>query len=166
MYPRNEVLYHPAGPHLLQYALDGCPVNCGDDWTLKQLKPAIRNGAHTSANVPEAAEACKKEALERAKEGLCRLVNWDDIKHNFPKNLKIPPLTAVPHKSRVYRMILDLSFQILVNGNKLDSVNNSSGKSLAHQESMYELGNVIPGIIWTMALSKDQTTPLCSPKLT
>jgi hypothetical protein len=34
-------------------------------------------------------------------------------------------------------------FQLLVNGNKLDSVNASSDKSLAHQESMYELGNVI-----------------------
>jgi hypothetical protein len=85
-------------------------------------------------------------------------VNWDDIKNNFPKNLKIPPLTAVPHKSRVYRMILDLSFQLLVNGSKLDSVNASSDKSLAYQEFMYELGNVIPRIIWTMALSKDKTT--------
>jgi hypothetical protein len=57
MYPCNEVLDHPAGPHLLQYALDGCPVNCGDDWTLEQLEAAIRNGAHASTNVPEAAEA-------------------------------------------------------------------------------------------------------------
>jgi hypothetical protein len=165
MYPRNEVLNHPAGSHLLQYALDGCPVDCGDDWTLKQLEAAIRNGAHASANVPEAAEACKKEALERVKEGLCRLVNWDDIKNDFPKNLKISPLAAVPHKSRVYQMIFDLSFQLLVNGNKLDSVNNSSDKSLAHQESMYELGNVILRIIWTMALSKDKTTPFMFTKV-
>jgi hypothetical protein len=165
MYPRNEVLNHPAGPHLLQYALDGCPADCGDDWTLEQLEAAIRNGAHTSANVPEAAEACKKEALERVKEGLCHLVNWDDNKNNFPKNLKISPLAAVPHKSRAYQMILDLSFQLLVNGNKLDSVNDSSDKSLAHQESMYELGNVIPRIIWTMALSKDKTTPFMYTKV-
>jgi hypothetical protein len=165
IYPCNEVLDHQAGPHLLQYALDGCPVDCGDDWTLEQLEAAIRNGAHASANVPEAAEACKKEALEQVKEGLCRLVNWDDIKHNFPKNLKISPLAAVAHKSRVYRMILSLSFQLLVNGNKLDSVNDSSNKSLAHQESMYKLGNVIPRIIWTMALSKDKTTPFMFTKV-
>jgi len=165
MYPRHEVLDHPAGPHLLQYALEGCPVDCGDDWTLEQLEAAIRNGAHASANVPEAAAACKKEALERVKEGLCRLINWDDIKENFPKNLKISPLAAVPHKSRLYRMILDLSFQLLVNGKQLDSVNNSSDKSLAHQESMYELGNVIPRIIWAMALSKDKTTPFMFTKV-
>jgi hypothetical protein len=52
-----------------------------------------------------------------------------------------------------------------VNGSKLDSVNDSSDKSLAHQESMYELGNVIPHIIWTMALSKDKTTPFLFTKV-
>jgi hypothetical protein len=63
-------------------------------------------------------------------------------------------------------MILNLSFQLLVNGKKLDYVNNSSDKSLAHQESMYKVGNVIPHIIWTMALSKDMTARSCSPKST
>jgi hypothetical protein len=165
MYPCNEVLDHPAGPHLLQYALDGCPVDCGNNWNLEQLEAAIPNRAHASANVPEAAAACKNKALERVKEGLCRLVNWDDMKHDFPKNLKISPLAVVPHKSRVYQMILDLSFQLLVNSKKLNSVNNSSDKSLAHQESMYKLGNVIPRIIWTMALSKDTTTPFMFTKV-
>jgi hypothetical protein len=61
MYPRNEVLNHPAGPDLLQYALDGCPVGCGDDWTLEQLEAAILNGAHASTNIPEAAAACKRK---------------------------------------------------------------------------------------------------------
>jgi hypothetical protein len=65
IYPRNESLIHPAGPDLLQYALDGCPVDCGDDWTLEQLEAAILNGSQASANIPEAAAACKKEALER-----------------------------------------------------------------------------------------------------
>jgi hypothetical protein len=62
-------------------------------------------------------------------------------------------------------MIHGLSFQLLVNGNKLNSVNDSSNKSLAHQESMYELGNVIPHIIWTIALSKDKTTPFMFTKV-
>jgi hypothetical protein len=129
MYPRNKVLDHPAGPDLLQYALDGCPVNCGDNWTLEQLEAAILNGAHASANIPEAAEACEKEAHQRVKAGSCRLVNWIDIKDNFPTNLKISPLAAVPHKSRKDPIILDLSFQLLVNGRRLESVNDSSDKS-------------------------------------
>jgi hypothetical protein len=101
MYPCNEAFDRPVGPHLLQYALDGCPANCGDDWTLEQLEAAIWNGAHSSANVPEAADACKREALEQVKERLCRLVNWDDIKHNFPKNLKISRLAAVPVPNKI-----------------------------------------------------------------
>jgi hypothetical protein len=165
IYPRNKVLDHPAGPDLLQYALDGCPVDCGDDWTLKQLEAAILNRAHASANIPKAAEACKKEALEWVKEGSCWLVNWIDIKDNFPTNLKISPLAAVPHKSRKYRMILNLSIQLLVNSRCLKSVNDSLDKSLAKQEALFELGNVIPRIIWTMALSKDTTTPFMFSKV-
>ena len=80
MFPRHEVLNHPAGPDLLQYALDGCPVDCGEDWTLEHLEAAIRNGVHASANVPEAAAPCKKEALERVNEGSCRL---NKIKYNI-----------------------------------------------------------------------------------
>jgi hypothetical protein len=95
----------------------------------------------------------------------CRLINWDNIKHNFPPNLKISPLAAIPHKSRLYQMIPDLSFQLLVNGKKLESVSNSSDKSLAHQESMYKLGNLIPRIIWTMALSQDKTAPFIFTKV-
>jgi hypothetical protein len=62
-------------------------------------------------------------------------------------------------------MILDLSFQLLVNGRRLESVNDSSDKSLAKQEAMLELGNFIPRIIWTMALSKDTTTPFMFSKV-
>jgi hypothetical protein len=88
MYPRNEVLDHPAGPHLLQYALDGCPVDCGDDWTLEQLEGAIRNRAHASANVPVAAEACKKEAQEQVKEegSISNLAERSECKISYPWN--------------------------------------------------------------------------------
>jgi hypothetical protein len=67
--------------------------------------------------------------------------------------------------SRKYRMILDLSFQLLVNGRRLKSVNVSSDKSLAKQDAMFEQGNVIPRIIWTMAPSKDTTTSFISSKV-
>jgi hypothetical protein len=62
-------------------------------------------------------------------------------------------------------MLLDLSFQLLVNGRSLESDNNSSDKSLAKQEAMFELGNIIPHIIWTMALSKDTNTPFMFSKV-
>ena len=165
MFPRNEVLDHPAGPALLQYALNGCPLDCGDELSAEQLLAAITNGAHASANDEEAATACRKEVMERVAEGCCRLINWEDIKDNIPPNLKISPIAAIPHKSRKFRMILDLSFKLLLNGKKLESVNEASDKSHAPQHAMFELGNVIPRIIWAMALSKDESTPFMFSKV-
>jgi hypothetical protein len=37
MFPRNDVLDYLAGPDLLQYALNGCPVGCGSNWSYEQL---------------------------------------------------------------------------------------------------------------------------------
>jgi hypothetical protein len=150
IFPRNDVLDHPAGPDLLQYALNGCPVDCGSSWSYEQLLAAITNGPHASANKDEAATACRKESMDRIAEGCCRLVYWDDIKDNLPPNLKILPIAAIPHKSQKsqkFRMILNLSFKLLLNGKRLESVNEASDKANAPQHTMFELGNVIPQII-------------------
>jgi hypothetical protein len=68
---RNDVLDHPAGPDLLQYALNRCPVDCGSNWSYEQLLAAITNGPHASANDDEAATACRKEAMDRVAAGCC-----------------------------------------------------------------------------------------------
>jgi len=44
MYPRNRALEHPAAVDLMQYALDGCPVDCGRDWTIQEMELAIKMG--------------------------------------------------------------------------------------------------------------------------
>ena len=51
-------------------------------------------------------------------------------------------------------MILDLAFALTINGVKLRSVNDTTDISLAPDHSMYELGNVIPRIIWTLATAQ------------
>ena len=56
-------------------------------------------------------------------------------------------------------MILDLSFILCINGKPLTSVNDASDKLLAPQHAMYELGNVIPRLIWAMALAPDIGIP-------
>ena len=165
MFPRHDVMNHPAAASLLQYAQNGCPVDCGPHWSADDMAAAIAKGAHQSAKDPVAASACRKEALERAADGCCRIVSWNDIKHNPPANLKISPIAAIPHKSRLFRMILDLSFVLRVNGKPLTSVNDASDKSLAPQHAMYELGNVIPRLIWAMALAPDTGIPFMFTKV-
>jgi hypothetical protein len=54
---------------------------------------------------------------------------------------------------------------LLLNGKRLESVNEASDKANAPQHDMFELGNVIPQIIWAMALSKDETTPFMFSKV-
>jgi hypothetical protein len=134
-------------------------VDCGESWSRQRIEAAIAKGAHASAEAPGAADACRAEALERVAAGSFRLINWIDIRDDIPPNLKVSPIAAVPHKSRLYRMILDLSYQIKINGKKLQSVNDTSDKNLAPQHAMYELGNVIPRLIWAMATSNDSVTP-------
>ena len=123
MFPCNDVLKHPAAKMLLKWATDGCPVDCGEPWSIERIQAAIDKAAHPSAQSNAAATACRNKALERVKDGCAKLIKWDDIKHNPPINLKVSPLAAIPHKSRDFRMILDLSYNIKVNGIKLQSVN-------------------------------------------
>ena len=87
-----------------------------------------------------------------------------EYKHNTPANLKCSPIAAIPHKSRQFRMILDLSFELKVNQSRLKSVNDSSNKALAPHEAIYELGNVIPRII-CMATAPDTGVPILFSKI-
>ena len=59
MRPRNQDLFHPAAAEYLSYATDGCPVDCGNDWTIHQMQAAIDRGSHPSARNPIAANTCR-----------------------------------------------------------------------------------------------------------
>ena len=165
MIPRNTALWHPFAPTLLNYAYQGCPVDCGKNWTITQMQAAVERGSHPSAKDPIAAKACRAETMAKVNEKRCRLVPWNTIKHDPPPNLKISPIAAIPHKSRLFRMILDLSFSLKVENQNLISVNDASDKTLAPQHAMYELGNVIPRIIHTLAGAPDSGIPFLFSKV-
>ena len=71
----------------------------------------------------------------------------------------------MPHKSRAYRMILDLSFSLRTLASPIPAVNESTDKTLAPHHAMYELGNVIPRLVHTMATTTDLTTPFTHTKV-
>jgi hypothetical protein len=112
VYPCRKAIRHPASPLLVQYATSGCSAQCGPNWTTTQIEDYIKYNNHTSARQPKAAATVRSEALQKVQDGLCKLVNWEELKKNVPPKLKVAPLVAVPHKSRDFRMILDLSFQL------------------------------------------------------
>jgi hypothetical protein len=82
-------------------------------------------------------------------------VEWDSIKDNPPAQLKISPIAAIPHKSRGFRSILDLSFSLcLTNGGVLLSVNNTTIK-IAPKGALNTLGHALSRIIHAFTETKD-----------
>ena len=51
MWPQSYALDHQACPLLNTYAKNGCPVDCGPDWTLEQIELLLQRGPHKSAHL-------------------------------------------------------------------------------------------------------------------
>jgi hypothetical protein len=112
---------------------------------------AVERGPHVSALQPEAIEQLKTEVAEKVRVGQCRVVEWDNIKDDPPEQLKISPLAMIPHKSRQFRAILDLSFKIrLKNGDIIPSVNETTTLE-APAGAIDQLGQSLQRIIHAFA---------------
>ena len=58
------------------------------------------------------------------------MIFWGDIKDNPPPEMKVPLLAMIPHKSRLFQAILDLSFAIPpVSGEIRESANDALKKT-------------------------------------
>ena len=154
MYPTGLAKNHPAFQTLQQYATKGCPVKMGRHWTMEEIHAAVERGNHVSARSPEAIAAYQDEISEKIKKGHARVVLWDDIKHNPPQQLKVSPLAMVPHKSRLFRAILDLSFSLRLSTHQIQSVNELTQKQ-SLEGVLDQLGTVLPRIITALAQTAD-----------
>jgi len=153
MCPRGLALNHPAAPTLLQYATHGCPSNTGRPWTRQQMEAAIRRGPHPSALEPAAITQHLADVEEKVLNKQAKVILWDDIKDNPPHLLKISPLAMIPHKSRAYRAILDLSFELRLRpGKTIPSVNGTttlSGPTAATDQFGQALARIIHAVAET-----------------
>ena len=151
MCPRNLALHHPAADLLLDYATNGCPTLTGSPWTIAQMQTAIDRGPHVSALVPEAMAQLDLEVRDKVANGQARIVAWDTISRCPPPQLKVSPIAMVPHKSRPYRAILDLSFPVkLTPTSSLPSVNSNTTKT-APRAAIAQLGHSLSRIIHAFA---------------
>eukprot|EP00797_Seminavis_robusta_P014093 Sro2145_g316350.1 n/a (258) ;mRNA; f:5112-6003 len=132
---------------------------------MEALEAAIKRGAHPSAQAPEAATALRKEVEEKVAQGYARLIPWTELKKSLPSNIRISPIAAIPHKSRAYRMILDLSYMFTLDGIPWSSVNTASTPSDPPLQSMTQLGQVLPRLIHRMATSSEDEGPWVFMKL-
>jgi hypothetical protein len=151
MCPSNLALHHPAAEKLLQYATGGCPANTGRPWSKEEMQVAIDRGPHVSALFPEAIKQLQVEVKDKVKKGQARVVLWDDIKNDPPKELKISPIAMIPHKSRMFRAISDLSFCLrLKNGGFVPSVTESTTLEVP-AGAIDQMGHSLAQLIHAMA---------------
>ena len=87
-------------------------------------------GPYRSALTNNAIAHFRAEVNKKVKSGQAKLMVWDSIKDNPPVELKISPIAAIPHKSRQFCLILDLSFNLrLKQGGIVPSVNATTIKT-------------------------------------
>ena len=112
MHPTSFALEHEAAEMLLEWSEEGCPVDTGPEWSKDQIKEAIKIGSHKSVHADGAVEFLLNDTNEKVKNKYAKVVRYGDIQENPPSNLKISPVSMIPHKSKLFRCILDLSFQL------------------------------------------------------
>ncbi len=89
----------------------------------------------------KALEHFRVEAEKKVKCGQAKIVLWDEIKDTLPPQMKVSPIAAIPHKSKAFRSILDLSFSLrLSNGSVRQSVNDTTTKT-APRRAISQLGH-------------------------
>ena len=164
MFPCTFALGHSTAPMLKAWATTGCSLNLGPNWTKKQIITALQHGPHRSALQNDAIMALCAETNKKVVNRYTRTVQWGDIKQNIPQKLKISPVAMVPHKSRKFCTILDLSFSICYKGGTIPSVNNSTIKQ-APTESMVQLEQCLKRIVATLSQKYNPHHPFAFAKI-
>ena len=119
------------------------------------MKEAVDRGPHRSALSEEAIAHFEAEVKKKVNIGQAKLVAWDFIKGNPPFELKISPIAGIPHKSKQFRSILDLSFHLrLKQGGILPSVYATTVKT-APEGAINQLGHSLARIIHAFAETED-----------
>ena len=164
MWPCTYAQHHPATPLLQKFSTEGCPADCGPAWTTAQIEAAIQHGPHKSARSPEARSALHLEAQQKVKQGFTKIVKYREIKSDLPTQLKVSPAACIPHKSRKFRVILDLSFPLRFENTFINSVNDTK-RQQAPSEAMGQLRSCFKRLVATMADNCDRSKPFYFSKL-
>ena len=70
-------------------------------------------------------------------------MKWKDVKENHSPQLKMSPIAVIPHKSRTFRIMQNLSNEIILNKVCTPSVNQNTVR-IAPEKSLQHIGHVRP----------------------
>ena len=158
MWPCTYATHHHAKPHLRLLSTEGCPASCGPAWSTEKFEAAILHGPHILAKFIKARTALRSEAHTKVQNGFAKTLKYKTIKDRLPPTLKVSPASCIPQKIHQYRVILDLSFRILLNSKYLSLVNYSMVK-IAPQDSMGQLGSTRKRLVAVMAYNYNLEFP-------
>ena len=101
-------VHHPTYETLLKYATGGCPIKTGRYWNKEEIHVAVIRVPHESALADDTIAHFTAEAKGKVASKRASLVLYYDIKGNIPKQMKVSPISAIPHKLKAFRLILDI----------------------------------------------------------
>ena len=162
--PHNKAQAHIAAPLIHSYTTHGCPTNCGPDCTMDHIRAAIEKGPNASALDPDALDALHAETEDKVKNRYTKVICFGDIMEDLPNKLKISPVAMIPHKSRVFRTILDLSFCLKHEEKIMESINSASVQQ-APAEAMVQLSKCMKCLVALLADNRDPNHPFKFAKL-
>jgi hypothetical protein len=148
-------LLHPTADLLKEWAAYEFPTNMGKPWTPDQMQAAVDRGPHRSWLTDDAIAHYRNEVDKKAKKWQAKLVAWDSIKDNPPAELKISPIAAIPHKSKQFRSILDLSFNLRLKQGGVIPLGNATTIKTAPKGAIDQLGHSLTRIIHAFAEAEE-----------
>ena len=93
----------------------------------------------------------QQEVAEKENQGVVRVVLWEELKKDLPRELKVSPIVMIPHKSRLCRAILDLSYKLKLTPEELLKLVNKSTPKTAPLGAIDQLGHSLSRIIHAFA---------------
>ena len=143
IYPSGLAVHHLAYGILLKYVNGCCPVKNGRNCTKEEIHVAVMRGPHDSALSDDTIAHFSDESKVNVVSKRARLVLYDDIKVNIPKQMKVSPIAAIPHKSKAFRSILDLPFSLKLTPQGRVPSENENSKKTAPGVAIDQIGHVI-----------------------
>ena len=110
----------------------------------------LQSGPHQSDLTKKAGRQLRQDTADKIAHKHACVLKWGDIKDKIPQKLKISPVAMIPHRSKPYRCIIDLSSTLFNKGVNLASVNDKT-KNMERPENINQLGLVLKRMIQTMA---------------
>ena len=98
-------------------------MDCGKDWSREDIEIMLKRGPHWQSNGKKAVRQIHQDTEDKVKHKYEIIVKWGDTKNEIPRKIKKSPVEMIPHKSKPFIFIMDISFILFHKGVKFLSVN-------------------------------------------